>query len=74
MILLYEVSVVHFIIQGSGLPVEEVSELKALGIENFTIVEGAAHTVGNNYSDIYLPYYIAKINYFLTKTGMRIIC
>ncbi len=30
MVLLYEVSVVHFIIQGPGLTVEKVSELKAL--------------------------------------------
>ncbi len=46
LILLYELSVVNFIIQGPGLFVERVSELKGFGLENFAIEkEAAAETI-----------------------------
>ena len=42
LILLYELSVVNFIIQGPDLLLEGISELKTLGLEQSTVVKGSA--------------------------------
>ena len=52
LILLHELSVVIFLIQGPDLLVDRISQLKTLGLRNFAVVKGAAsgtvfkHAVG----------------------------
>ncbi len=42
LILLHELSVVIFLIQGPDLLVDRISQLKTLGLRNFAVVKGVA--------------------------------
>ncbi len=50
LILLYELSVVNFIIQGPDLLVDVISQLKTLGLRNFAVVKGAASETVSKYA------------------------